>query len=547
MLSRTKRAVCFSAAAFLAASLPFAAQAKNNERQRGVGFIANPLVDQKIDEPLHKAENVFDVYRVIVDWLSQTYPEGGEADKAIRAFGNLVKQYENVSDAEATPDRKGRVRTIEMPMSMDQFLRVLRSEAPGAGAAINAKVKSNTKAQIFTAALLPFLQCRGITFRVRPLAERSFWIHSALVNFLRATRHELSVNAPKNAMAVFEFLTYPMAQKGRTPIQFHKASELQDWVENNLIPTYDVSISMMEKALASMGNGTFESVDMTTFLMAPNPFPDEGMETAHRTFGKAEVEGMVAALYGTRAGLRSFCTYDIDDFGKATDQISDFLFKKYLREKVPFGKKPRIGSPSSVRYQAFEKYGSLFTLRNGSYGSLILADLRKAWGHYEKAMQGFFAASPSASDERVVRLRWVQAGQKEFLNKVAPQIRAVLAGPATITDYVGGETVDIDVPGFLQALPQDLKDFFPEQFNESTPYRVFRFSTGKLIYSNYDYGNPTGWKLGAANDTWKKIFPNMGDDRGPEGGWIAPMHTYRVISRTYLGAIFGPAMGSVMN
>jgi hypothetical protein len=507
--------------------------------------MANPLVDQMVDEPLRKAENVFDVYRVIVDWLGVTYPEGGEASQAIRAFSALVKKYEGADDSAAKPDEKGRVRTIEMPMSIDQLLGVLRAEAPGLKGDFPAKVKDNPKAQVLTSVLLPFLHMRGITYRIRPLVERSFWLHTAAINALRANRHELSLNAPKNAMAIFEFLTYPMAQKGRSSIQFDTFSQLQEWVEGNLIPTYDVAIPMAEKALANMGAAKFESVSLSNFLLASNPFPDLSIEPSDLTYGAPEVRSLVASLYATRAALRGLCAYNLDDFGKATDEITQFLFGRYLKEKVSFGQKPRVGSPSNVRYESFEKFGSLFSLRSGDHGPAILQDLRKAWDHFEAAMQQYFAARPD--EDRLVRLRWVQASKKEFLTKVAPQIRAVLAGPASITDYIGGETVDIDLPGFLSNLPQDLKGFFPEKFDNSTPYRAFDFSSGKLIYPNYDFGNPTGWKEGAAGDTWGKLFPRIGDEKGADGGWIAPVRVYRAVSRTYVGGILGPLLGNVIN
>lgn len=545
MLEMSRKALCLAATLAIVLAPCSRLQAAETDRRGGPGLVENPLVDQMVDEPLRKAENVFDVYRVIVDWLDLAYPEEGEAHKSIRAFSALVKKYEDSDDAAAKPDEKGRVRTIEMPMSIDQLLGVLRAEAPGIKGDFPAKVKGNPKAQVITSVLLPFLHMRGITYRVRPLIERSFWLHTAAINALRANRHELALNAPKNAMAIFEFLTYPMAQKGRSSIQFNTFSEVQDWVESQLIPTYDVAIPMAERALANMGDAKFESVTLTNFLLAPNPFPDTSVEQGNLTYGAAEVRSLVASLYATRAALRGLCAYNLDDYGKATDEITSYLFGRYLKEKVPFGKKPRVGSPSNVRYEAFEKFGSLFTLRNGSHGPAILQDLRKAWDHYETSMQQYFAARPD--EDRLVRLRWVQASRKEFLTKVAPQVRAVLAGPASITDYIGGETVDIDLPGFLSNLPQDLKGFYPASFDASTPYRAFEFSSGKLIYANYDFGNPTGWKQGAAQDTWGKLFPRIGDAQGPGGEWIAPAHVYRAVSRTYVGGILGPLLGNAIN
>ena len=518
--------------------------AAEGDRVRGAGFVPNPLVDSKVDEPLRNAENVFDVYRVIVDWLDVAYPNDGEAGQLVQGLSAFVGKWEDSEDTSTVPEN-GKVRTIEMPMGIDQMMGILRAEAPGAGGPMSAELKDNAKAQLFTAALLPFLQMRGITYRVRPMIERSYFLHTMAVNTLRGNRHELKYNAGKNAMAIFEFFTYPMAQKGRTKVQFHTVAEVQEWIETQLIPTYDVAIPIAEKALKTMGNGSFESTTLTNFLVGPNPFPQPDVEGADRTFGPTEVKGVIASMYLTRATLRSVCAYNLDDMGKAGDEINDKLFKRYLKEKVSFGKKPRIGTPSHERYAAIQSYGKLFTLRNGSHGPAILADLRAAHKLSEASLGQYFGGMASGSDP-LVPARWFTSS-KDFQTKVAPQIRAVLAGPATLTDYVGGGTVDVDVPGFLSSLPQDLKGFFPSTFDKTTPFRVFKFSSGKLIYSNYDYGNPKGWNQGAAADTWQKLFPNIGDETDDEGNWIAPMRAYRDLSRTYLGGLLAPAIGQVMN
>lgn len=534
MSGSTRQAITLGAVCALALST---AQAKNIERARGPGYVANALVDAKVDEPLRNAENVFDVYKVIVDWLGTTYPADGDAGKVIAKFKEFVSQYEGTPDAKV--GTKGKVRTIEMPMGIDQLMRVLRKEAPGANGPLAEAAKGNAKAQLVTAALLPFLQMRGITYRVRPMIERSFAMHTVAVNALRANRHELSRNGSKNAMAVFEFLTYPMAQKGRNSIQFHTVSELQAWVENEVIPTYDVAIPMAEKALAEMGD-SFDSVTLTNFLAGVNPFPNPEIEGADRTYNKADVRGVISSLYTTRAALKGLCAYNLDQLGEAGDKIQNKLMRRYMTEKVSFGKKPRIGSPSKDRYDAIRDFGKLFTIRDPSHGPAALADLKTAWSYAKSSLAGLSGGGAN----RLVRTDLVRAAQSDISGKLAPQIDAVLAGPATLSDHIGGATVDIDIPGFLTNLPGDLKAFFPSQFDETSPYRVFRFSSGKLIYSNYDFGNPTGWDKSAG---WDTLFPNISSDTGPEGGWIGPMRAYRDLSRTYLGAFLAPAIGNVMN
>lgn len=502
------------------------------------GHIPNPLTDKLIVDPLKKADTIWDVFDVMNGWLSEVYPKKGPAREAIDAFDGFIDKFND----ELAKDPKHAPRTVEMPMGVDRYLKLLRKEAPGVGGnAWMSQAETNVKAQLYTAALLPFLQLRGIAYRVRPLVEHSYILHTAAVNNLRHMKQDLRVRAGNNGLAVFEFLTYPLPQTDRDRVQFFKVSELQQWVLENLIPTLDVSIEIATGALKSMGGDSRESLDLAVFMKADNPFPDETMEMGNRYFSVPEVEAMLGRMYRHRAQLRLFCAYDLDDLPEVTNKLRDVLTRAFFKEKVSFGKKPRIGSPPVVRYRVVEKFGKFATLKDPSQGPAALRDFRRAWSHHKSAMDGFFAAQAGGPD-RVVDLDWIHASQKDFKSKVSPQVSAVLAGPASITDYVGGATVDIDVPGILNNLPQDLKGFFPGAYVEENPYWSFAFKSGDLAYTNYDFGTPVGWKAEAASDTWGKLFPNISKDKNAEGHWDAPLWVYRDVSRTYLGGLIGPLM-----
>lgn len=536
------RSVLAGALALGLAAVP--ANAKSRSSQKA-GFIPNPLMDAVVDEPLAGAEGIFDVYKIMVNWLEVVYPAESDAGKAIAAFKKFVTDFEQREDRVGDGNFQGEgENTVEMPMAIDQLVALLRKDAPGVdGRAFGAKAAGNAKAQVFTSMLLPFLQMRGFTYRVRPLVERSFVMHSMAINSLRGLKNQLNHNAGQNAAALFKFVTYPMAQKGRSNIQFHKPSEVQAWLEGHFIPTLDVSIAMAENALNTMGDDQLESLDLTIFLQGDDLFPDASKETSHRTAGKPELQGMLSSLYGARAGARAACTYNLDEFSKATNTFARVHMNNFLREKVPFGKKPRIGTPSYIRYQIYKDHGSLFTLRNPEHGPAILSDLRTSWQHYDDAMTATFAMS--YKPERLTNARWAKSGQKDYQTKFAPQMRALLSGPVAIEDYIGGGTVDVDLAGFLSNLPGDLKDFFPTKFSQVEPVREFEFSSGRLAYSNYDFGNPTGWDGGEA--AWASIFPNVPDVRGKDGGWVGPMKVYQNIGRTYLGGLFTPIMALVMD
>lgn len=506
------------------------------------GYIVNELCDRVIEQPLKKSESVWDVFQIVVNWLDATYPEKGDARQAIASFDAFIKKFNDATakDADAKP------RTAEMPMSVDAFMKVLRKEAPG-GSRFKGRpdYAGNVKAQIYTAMLLPFLQCRGLAYRVRPLAEHSFILHTTAINALRSWKQDLRVSAGANGLAVFEFLTYPLAQSGREPVQFFKFSELQAWVQGQLLPTLDVSIELLEGALAKMGENQKESLDLSTFLRGDNPFPAEEMELAHRYFSKPEVRHLVSRAYAARAALKLACAYNLDDLPNVTNAMRAQLSKNFFTEKVPFGKRPRVGSPPMVRFKLIEKFPAFLTLKDGAQGASALADLRAWWGHFEGAMNAYFAATPGR-DDRVVRIEWAQATQRDFLNKVAPQVKAMLQGPVSLTDYIGGATVDVDVPGFLGALPSDLKKFFPSEFDQVAPYWTYEFSSGELAYTNYDYGTPVGWNLSGAGETWTRLFPNLSTQADEKGRWTAPLTLYRDLSRTYGGALLVPALATVV-
>lgn len=527
----------------IAAGLGLVALAPSAFSASPAGHIPNALVDRVLTVPLKEADSVWDLFQVLNNWLSETYPAEGDARTAIDGFDSFIKKF-NTEEAKDI-----RVpRTVEMPMSVDTYVRLLRKEAPGSGGnKIHEKLKGNVKAQLYTAGLLPFLQMRGIAYRLRPLVAQSFVLHTAAVNNLRRMKQDLRVRAGNNGLAIFEFLTYPMAGRKREMIQFTRFSELQHWVKGQLIPTLDVSIEMAESALAQMKPNQRESMDLTIFMKGDNPFPDASKEMSHRYFSKAEVHSFVARLHRYRAVAGLFTAYHLDEFPAVSNKLRDVLTKAFFKEKIPFAnlkKKPRTGSPPIVKYTIVKQFGRFLTLKDGSAGPEALKHGRLAWKHWRTATDMYYAESPDAG--RIVNLDWVQASQKDFKTKVAPQIDAVLAGPASVTDYVGGTTVDVDFPGFLSNLPADLKSFFPSEFVEQHPYWEFEFSSGKLAYTNYDYGTPVGWDKQAAGDSWAKLFPTIPMETNEKGHWDAPLWKFRDIGRTYLGGLVGPVLGSVV-
>ncbi len=507
------------------------------------GYIANPITDRLVVEPLKKADSVWDVFQVISSWLSEVYPQKGQAREAITAIDAMIKKFNDGKprDPQSAP------RTAEMPIGVDQLLRVLRREAPTGGTrGFPGELAGNVKAQIYTAALLPFLQCRGIAYRMRPLVEQSYILHSTALNNLRHMKQTMRVRSGNNGLAVFEFLTYPLANDKRQNVQFLKVSDLQSWLIESMIPTLDVAIAIGENALKQMSPDHRESLDLTVFLQAEDPFPHETMEMGHRYFGRAEVEQLLARAYRYRAAMRLFCAYDLDDVPGVTNKMRDVLTRNFFKEKVSFGRTPRVGSPPMVRYQILESFPKLGTLRDGALGPKALDDLRMAWKHFSSGMDSYYAARPSGKEDRLVRLEWIHATFREFKTKISPQVSAALAGPASLTDYVGGRTVDLDLPGFLSSLPKDLKAFLPEKFVDKDPYWVYNFSTGDMSYTNYDFGTPVSWKSGSKGDAWAKLFPNIAGEANAQGQWDAPLAIYRDITRTYVGGLIGPALSSVL-
>lgn len=506
---------------------------------RKAGYIPNAFADRLADGPIREAKGVFDVYQAIVDWLRAVYPEDGKAAQALRAMDVFVRKHREGATANAG--------AVEMPLNIDHLLKVLRDEAPGVGGrAFRGDAATNPKAQLYTAMLLPAVHLRGITFRVRPLVSASYFLHTAGIGALRAAKQQLEVRSGTNGLALFHFFTYPMAQKGRGRVQFHSVSELQAWVTGHLIPTLDVSVAMIEGALAAMPAGKRESLDLGVFLAGDDPFPDATMEQGFRYFDRAEVHDLLSQFLGARAALRLGCAYDLDDLAAVGNKMQQVLTRRFFSEKFSMGK-PRVGNPSQVRFAVVREFERFMTLKDPGQTRAALADLRGAWHHLDAAMNGYFAAKADERDERFTNIRWQQAGWREYQQKIAPQMAAALAGPASLNDYVGGAVIDVDVPGLLADPPRDLKDFFPTRFHDEASYDALDFSSGQLLYTNYDFGNPRGWDLAKAGDTWAKLFPGISREADAAGNWRAPLEVVRDAVRTYAGSYFEPVLSALVN
>lgn len=540
----TARSVVFLLLAFcltIAAAPPAFAQ-DSEETQPAVsqraGYVPNTFTDAKMDAPLLKTQNVYDLYAAVVDYLQESYPKDGPAGAALEKFKTFVAAERDnyVKDPASS-------RPYRMPMSIDVLMKHLNTGADKGESPMLANLGDNVKAQLYASALLPLVHLRGITYRIRPMVGESFVLHSMAINSLRGLKQSLDVMSGANGRALFDFITYPMSYGERTQVEFHKVSDMQSWLVNSFIPTLDHSIGIVEKVAASLPENFRESLNMEIFLKAERPFPVAQMESAYRWFGAPEVHQYLASLYGTRAALHAACAYDMDDYSDATNELSNTIIKGFFAEKLSMGNKPRAGTPASQRFQILEKHKKLWTLKSREQCALALADLRKAVEWYDKGMSGFFQATAGDNDSRMTLLRPVQATYREYEQKFAPQLRALVAGPTTLTDYVGGATIDIDLPGFLTNPPTDLKSFFPEKFDNSGKYIELQSAGDMLVYTNYDYGRPLSWKASRAADGWGKLFPNIRRAVDKDGHWSAPLALYRDVSRTYVGAIAASLLG----
>ncbi|MBI4868823.1 MAG: hypothetical protein HY816_17940 [Candidatus Wallbacteria bacterium] len=505
------------------------------------GYVPNAFTDSKLDTPLLKTENVYDLYGAIVNYLAEVYPKEGPAHAALEKFRGFVE-----GEGAAYRQNPEGARPYRMPMSIDQLMKYLNDGATDGNSPVMAAIGDNPKAQLYVSSILPLIHLRGITYRMRPMVEQSFVVHSTIIGGLRSLKQQLDVMSGANGRAVFDFMTFPMSYSERSQVQFSTVSEFQSWLVSNFIPTLDHSIMIVEKLASSLPEGFRESLNQQVFLKADQPFPNESMEAGHRWFGVPEVQVYLAQLYAARASLRAFCAYNLDDYAAATNEISNTLLKDFLAEKVSFGNRPRVGTPAFRRFQILEKYGKLWTLKSAEQCQASLEDIRKAVENYDKGIHGFFQAAAADDGNRLAIVRYFQASYKEYEQKVAPQIRALVAGPTTLTDYIGGATVDVDLVGFMSSPPSDLKGFFPEKFDTTNKYVEMQSAGDKLVYTNYDYGRPLSWKQGRASDSWLKLFPNMKKGANKAGQWDAPLVTFRDLSRTYAGYFLAPLLSGAI-
>ncbi|MBI4864425.1 MAG: hypothetical protein HY815_29825 [Candidatus Riflebacteria bacterium] len=492
------------------------------------GCIANAFCDQKLDDLLLKSENIFDLYAALVGFLGETTSKDAPAQEALKKAQTFIETQQNAVKKSADA-----ARPYRMPMAIDTFMKHLNNGAKGGASPLVTNVGDNPKARLYVASILPLLHLRGITYRLRPIASSSFVLHSTLIGGLRGLKQAMDVASGTNGRAIFHFLTYPMFGD-REDVQFQTISDAQSWVATSFMPTLDHSIGIVEEVAKSAGAGLRESVNLQILMKAEKPFPNDSKESAFRWFGGAEVYVYLAQLYATRAALKVFCAWNFDQLPEATNELSNSVVKDFFSEKLSFGK-PRIGMTSARRYQILEKYTNLFTLKSAEMSQAALADIRQAVSWFDQGMHAFSAAG-SDDNTRVTFVRWVQAALPDYENKLAPQVRALVAGPTSLTDYFGGAVIDIDLAGFMQSPPTDLKVFFPEKFDTTSKYVELQSAGDNLTYTNYDYGRPLGWKAAKAADGWAKVFPNIKTKTNEKGHWEEPLVIYRDVSRTYVGS-----------
>jgi hypothetical protein len=396
--------------------------------------------------------------------------------------------------------------------------------------------------KFFAAQILPLRCLKGIAFRFLPLAEKSRIVDSKLASAMFRIGQDIQILSPQIAdldvssseniakkdasqaagdrnasRAVFDYLTQPFDGV----LLFNEAYQLQAHLYNGCAVELKKAASRLEVLSLEepivLDNKMFFGV---------GTFPDD--LDRYKLVGEAERHVAIAGKYAGIHFAAFFRSYRMDgyfalqvDLGKlnVVDSFPDLLHPGANGYEAVKG----IGLKDRSDVIRGPKYANLFTLYSdgGKY-------MRNSFETLARSIQEVVLAWKEVEGKPANSSRIINPGIWNSSRDVGKTIEGwenvTRAGPRSMHSRLTDRIVKVDLQGFYNNPPNDLKALLPLKnggFDTSSPqfiphkfkvYVVDKNSKAVLAsadryqkYRNYFYQDAVNWDL----PTYKKLFPDL--------------------------------------
>lgn len=376
--------------------------------------------------------------------------------------------------------------------------------------------------KLFIAVMSPTMAARSIVYRGYDLADQHKLFRATMVTMLMRLATGIELLEPgAQSKTTFRYATEPFLP-GDNNLKFKKESDVQDYMMEEVRPLIEVAIERIKQIDMSSDKIV---LDLQLFNGAAS-FQD-GI-ARYRYVGKPEKDSILSTLYANLAAIYQFNAYSIDSLIEFNLEIS----KKFGFEGLRILTNVQ-GLNTQQLVDIFKKstYKNLFKLRSNG-----VQDMKKSYAYMrESAIHAHYSYNDmkerNLDEDDILRFDLVGPFRNALDMTDANLIALYSSGEPktnkdgsvsiqeseapTIRSEVTGQTVKVNMAGYFNNPPKDLKDLLPTRFETGDKYVTIRVKKNKndrgqsYKYRNYRRGMPIGWN----NDQFKYLFPELRSDQ----------------------------------
>lgn len=394
------------------------------------------------------------------------------------------------------------------------------------------------------ARMAAWLPMRGVIWRMAPMVHKITTTQAGLVASLKNFSEQVKINMPDSHLeAQMLFLTMPTPELvGK---EFHTESDFVTFLMTDVYEALKTSGKRL--IILKMYNEGPNGTQLPMLFDGKIRFGDDAFGDNYDSFerfkvvGEAERTAALARIHRRMYAISVMGAYNWNGHLAVKKEIGA-LFGMGIAESALFDALPGEDDPylrsvsREARVKVIKKYPELYkrtpngqSWMNLAYYHLYTSGqyLGKTWENIKNNTSGYVAQLDP--EVFMARKEQVEAGVMNTKKLVGAYGKGV-DGTTRINGSLSGEEIEVNVKGFFDNSPADLKDLLPTgfaknedlnelksnaEFKTLTPVRAdkdimqitFDKSTAPVRFRNYLYGRATKWNIG--KNAYGTLFPNL--------------------------------------
>ncbi|OQW48182.1 MAG: hypothetical protein A4S09_13820 [Proteobacteria bacterium SG_bin7] len=398
--------------------------------------------------------------------------------------------------------------------------------------------------------LLPF---RGFIWRAVPLAHKVVVTQEALLATVKNYAEQVMINSPKSQIkAHLNFLSLPPPEAFTDEeVRFTSEGRLVAFLAGPVYDTLREAIRRLGKlpmyVIQPDGSKTPMVFDAKIRWGEQAFTADDSYDSYDRfkIVGDAEKYATIARYHRRMAGISQLAAYNYQGHLKLREEIGRKFGIDIVKSKsdiFSWGSDQDdnfidgVTREERVKIISGNKYTGLYKKQSQEWMNSAYTNLEGAHISLTKAWDAIKHNNDKTSWDYQMLDPEVLVGRKEQIESGLSNMSIMFSSPGQpIKSAMSGDQLVVNLKGFYDSAPDDLKDLLPTQFDHNEDADVVSFvknSEGQLKFKdqkksdiilmtknkktqpwrNYFYGRATGW----SSEKYSKLFPCIGGTGGEE-------------------------------